>query len=243
MRAPSAVPEAGALGFRGLAPAPRAPQPPACHLLLRRAASQSSEADERLVASADVEIGKLGGAIAGRVRKSGRVTVRSIGSKAAYRCIKAIVTATDYVRQDGGNSSSSALAVRLAEQVSTEDGDDGARRTVMIFEAELRDLPGPQSGSASRELIIGAQTNAGKAAAAIAAVMRQGKDAAALIRAMGANAVHQALISAALAQKYLNNDGDGVKFVVVPTFEDKNEPPKGVKPIKQLVLRVLRTEG
>uniref|UniRef100_A0A7S4UX67 Uncharacterized protein n=1 Tax=Alexandrium monilatum TaxID=311494 RepID=A0A7S4UX67_9DINO len=211
------------------------------HILQRGAAAQASDEDENLVATAEAEVAKLGGAIAARVRSFGRASVRSIGSKAAYRCLKAVVNAADYLRQDAGASPDRVLAVSLSEQVARQsDAADAAKRTVMIFEAELREAPPGGEGQASKELIVGAATNAGRAAAAIAAVMRQGQGAGALVRAIGANAVHQALVSAALARKYLENDGDGVRFVVVPSFEDQNSPPKGVKPIRQLVFRILR---
>jgi len=170
-----------------------------------------------------------------------------LGPRLPTRGVKAVVNAADYLRNDEGAPQDRVLSVQLTEQVEAQGGEDvEARRTVMIIMAEPRQGLSTSSSSAeaavSKELIVGAQTNAGRAAAAIAAVMRQDVKAIAVVRAMGAIAVHQALVSMALAQKYLNNDGAGVEFVVVPAFEDKSPPTKGGKPTKQLVLTVVRVK-
>merc|ERR1712194_63758 len=97
-----------------------------------------------------------------------------------------------------------------------------------------------------KKLIVGAQTNAGRAAAAIAGVMREDPSAAAShagasVQAMGAGAVHQAMIAGALAQNYLNNDGKGVKFNVIPRFEEVESGETG-KRNRQLVLQMVRAK-
>jgi len=215
------------------------------------------------VATADSVIGPLAGAIAAHVRDSGRVTVRSVGPKAAYRAIKALVSACEYLQSDAGSSPERPLVVQFAEEVSEQEvasPRDGApaaaeqkappKRTVLLAAASVAEgplLPPGAGGDASerRELTVSARTNAGKAAAAIAATMRTGPGAIATVRAMGADAVHQSLIAASMAQRYLDNDGRGVAFVVAPAFEVQSNlvrPGDAAdrRPPKQLVLRAHR---
>jgi len=198
-----------------------------------------------LMASANADVSKLGGAIAARLRQTGNAVIGAVGPQAAYRSIKAVVSATDYLRQDEGAPRNQLLAMRLSERPVPQKLDDGGsfRRTVMTFEVEphhVPDVPGP----VAKDIIVGAQTNAGKAAAAVAGVMKQDKSASSRTKAMGATAIHQALIAHSLAQDYLNKDGQGVKFVILPLFEDMpGESQKPGKPVKQLVLRAVRTEA
>eukprot|EP00747_Dinoflagellata_sp_TGD_P138673 gnl/TRDRNA2_/TRDRNA2_175807_c7_seq2.p1 gnl/TRDRNA2_/TRDRNA2_175807_c7~~gnl/TRDRNA2_/TRDRNA2_175807_c7_seq2.p1 ORF type:complete len:232 (+),score=39.35 gnl/TRDRNA2_/TRDRNA2_175807_c7_seq2:92-787(+) len=197
--------------------------------------------DPRLQVSSDADVAKLGGAIAARVREFGRATMRSIGSKAAFRGVKAVVNASEYLREDQGADKGQVLAVRVSESPEEHEpvgGGDPVRRTVMTMEARLRPSPSPDLRATN--LIVGAQTNAGRAAAAVAHSLRP-EGGAAAVRALGATAVHQSLIATALAQKYLDNDDKGVKCAVVPSFESSKEPGEGPK--RQLVLQIIRVEG
>lgn len=116
---------------------------------------------------------KVGGAIAAHVRRDGLVVVRSVGAKAAYRAIKALANASEYLQEDAGASPERPLAVSFSEVTVPQSARPGEpTRTVLLSEARLADLPAP--GLTPQELIVSAGTNAGKAAAAIAAAMRLG---------------------------------------------------------------------
>ena len=98
----------------------------------------------------------------------------------------------------------------------------------------------------SMDLLIGATTQPGKAAAAMAGALRpmggsHGKYP--LIRGIGTAAVHRALVSARLAQTYLDNDGRGVRFLVVPSFEQEPSTQTGSGYQNQLVMRLVRWKG
>mmetsp|Transcript_142564 Transcript_142564/g.262956 ORF Transcript_142564/g.262956 Transcript_142564/m.262956 type:complete len:117 (-) Transcript_142564:22-372(-) len=114
------------------------------------------------------------------------------------------------------------------------------RRVLMMQAQPLRFRT---AASKVQDLVVGSQTNAGKAGAAVAAALRQPSVSLA-VRAMGATAIYQALTSAVLAQRYLDNDSDGVKMVVVPRFEvyGESEPSSG-RGKRQLVLDMARAEA
>lgn len=196
---------------------------------------------------ADADVARLGGAIAANVRRQGRVEIRAVGPKAAYKGIKAVVNAGEYISQDEGAPPDRALAVTLVEHVESEDRPDGgvSRRTVMTMHAAPRQYKVPEEAT---ELMVGSSTNAGKLAAAMAASLRPSTGAAA-VKGMGAQAVHQALIAACVAQGYLDTDpGNGLRLAVVPRFEECPEtadypPTKSQnRRRRQLVLRLLRVE-
>ena len=98
----------------------------------------------------------------------------------------------------------------------------------------------------SVELLIGAKTPPGKAAAAMAGALRPmggGHGKYPLVRGIGAAAIHRALVSAYLAQKYLDTDDRGVRFLVVPSFqqEPSTETESGYQ--SQLILRLVRWQA
>lgn len=222
---------------------------------------------EELTATADSDVARLGGAIAAAVRQHGRVKIRSVGAKAAYRAIKALVNASEYLREDQGAPKDRVLAAELSEQVVLQNGKDEdaapeeraapsaeasaaaspqsrnesqVKRTVMFIEA--RAMVGLPAVASCRELIVSANTNVGRSAGAIASAIRPAGEGEAAVRAMGNVAVHKAMVSAAMARAYLSNDGRGVRFVVVPSFEEQQqEGASGGRRIKQLVLRMRRT--
>ncbi|CAE7735024.1 unnamed protein product [Symbiodinium sp. CCMP2456] len=78
-----------------------------------------------------------------------------------------------------------------------------------------------QKSKPAVELLVGASTQPGKAAAAIAGALRPmggGHGKYPLVRGIGTLAIHRALVAAYLAQNYLDNDDRGVRFLVVPRF-------------------------
>lgn len=189
------------------------------------------------MATATSDIAKLGGAAASRVRKDGHVDVRSVGPKASYRAVKALVNASEYLAQDDDAPAERWLALQISREaleVPVPESEP-ARRTLFLLSARPRRRP-PTSPEA-RNLIVSAQTNAGKAAAAMASAMRPAEGSQARVLAMGTEAVYQALFSVQMAQAYLDNDGRGVRFVVFAAFEEVELRQKRAK---QLVLRMVR---
>merc|ERR1712204_20275 len=94
-----------------------------------------------------------------------------------------------------------------------------------------------------KDLIVGKETNAGRAAAALAHGIRASTDPDAVIslRAMGAEAIHQALTASCLAQKYLDNESLGIKLALVPCFEEYRPEHHPDRPLmRQLVLRIFQ---
>mmetsp|Transcript_79667 Transcript_79667/g.221687 ORF Transcript_79667/g.221687 Transcript_79667/m.221687 type:complete len:306 (+) Transcript_79667:181-1098(+) len=241
-------------GERRTFPLPLSP----ARLHVRAAATKAPVEDEvqSLQARAEANVGALAGAIAHRTRKDGRVKIRSIGAKAAYRSIKAVISASDLLEQDDEASKDQVLVVRIsekAEKVTSLNGEE-VNRTVMELDAHRqRRRPPPAAGAPlPRELVVSSTTNAGRAAAAVASAVRA-EAGAATIRMMGATAVHQAMVATAIAQGYLDNDGRGLNFVVVPRFVDytgvesggsdgtkSTESAPGAKSKKQLVLGIER---
>ncbi|CAE8636989.1 unnamed protein product [Polarella glacialis] len=225
---------------------------------LEQSRSQDSQG---LVASASSDVAKLGGAVAARVRDSGRASIRCIGAKAAFRSIKALVNASEYLKQDPGAATGSVLGAKVSElqEGGDEDAGDAGRSRIMLLEVEPLILPsggaqnegsrssGSKPASAdrqpTRDLIVGAQTQASRAAAAMAGALRPqggGHGEMPVVRAIGATAVHTSLVAAGLAQRYLDNDGRGIRFVVVPSFEAEESTTTGSGAQRQLVLRLVR---
>jgi len=179
----------------------------------------------------DSDVAGVGGAVAARIRRFGRATLRSMGPNAAYRAVKAAVNASEYLQEDNDWVGNHSLALTIHEEYIQDDTP--VRRKVLVMEARLSavhgnsgsSVAGPRAMDVSQSLVVGAHTNAGKAAAAVAHKLRP-RNGPLTVRAMGAKAVHQALIAAAFAQRYLDTDSDNVKFVVTPRFEEAGDKQK-----------------
>lgn len=200
------------------------------------AEAASEPEPEPLMCRADQDVARLGGTIAAQAREHGRVAIRSVGPRAAYRAVKAVVNASEYLQQDDGTPEDRWLAFTVSSEVSMiPRGGDSEEKPRAVLVLEARPRPFPRASPKARDLIVSGKTNAGKAAAAMASAMRPGVGSQAAVRAMGAQAVYQALTAAATAQAYLDNDGRGVRFVVLPNFEEMQNSDPNLK-AKQLVL-------
>jgi stage V sporulation protein SpoVS len=179
---------------------------------------------------ADADVALVGGAIAARVRQAGHAEVRSVGNKATYRAAKSLINAGEYLASDKETPKDQVLALRVAtyiEPQGRENSRPGEEAMAKVFSFEARPSL-VKTSSTARVLLIGAQTNAGKAAAAIAGEFRSGKDAggSVTLRAMGAASVRQALSAVVIAQKYLEREELNQPLVVVPSFADYHEEAK-----------------
>lgn len=204
--------------------------------------------EETSFVRADTDPAALGGAVAARLRKLGAARVRAVGSKAAYRGMKGLVNADDYLKQDEGAPAGRRVVVIVHQKAEAESLLHGeVKRTVVTMEASLS-TDVPNSSAPPRLVKIGAETNPGKAAAAMKIGLKESsREAGVMIRAMGAVAVHKALMAAIYCQQYLQTDGDGITFVVVPGFELMEPTASGADggeaaPKKQMVLRLYRTD-
>ena len=95
------------------------------------------------------------------------------------------------------------------------------------------------AGRGDVDLLVGNETVAGKAAAAMAGAMRPqggGHGKYPLVRAMGSVAAKRALIAGMLAQRYLDNDGRGVRFCMLPYWSRELASEQNTK---QLVFRLI----
>lgn len=238
--------------------------PQSAWLIFRRSAAAVPSDAKDLIAGANSDVGRLGGAIAARMRKSNQARISCIGPKAAYCSIKAVVTASDYLRQDPGACANTSLGVQITE--SSGKAESGAeaegqlQRSVMHLDVEILKLPDGWPGAADQavqeapsssrkrekthDLIVGAKTQAGSAAAAMAGALRPkggGHGDIPAVRAIGAVAVHRAMVATSLARRYLDTDDRDVDFMVVPNFELEHSAGTGSGKQKQLVLRLMRT--
>lgn len=199
---------------------------------------------DTLRATAEINPQQLGAAIAAKVREHGFAEIRSVRARAAYQGLKAVVAAGEYLAQDDGALQGKVFAVTISEKrepLSTNDDDRNKKLIVMMIKAQLH--PNPPSRNVT-ELRVGAKSNAGKVAAAIASSMRmEAGTGSAVVRAMGAVAVHQSMIACTLAQEYLDNDGRGVKFIILPCFDILSTEQMSGELKRQLVLRIERTSN
>ncbi|CAJ1353021.1 unnamed protein product [Effrenium voratum] len=211
---------------------------------LGRGLATGSGEIEVLTATAVSEVSKLGGAIAGRIRKDSRTSIRCVGHQAAFRSVKAVVNASEYLSQDDSAPKGRMLGIQVAEMDGRREGGNELRLQIgpvmlqdSVAASGASDSSG-SSGSRSHDLLISGKTAPGKAAAAMAAAMRPmggGHGRCPLVRAMGSMAVHRALVTGHLAQKYLDNDRRGVRFCLIPYFSRHIATEDGKK---QLVLRL-----
>jgi len=165
-----------------------------------------------------------------------------------------MINAAEYLQLERGTDKGEVLGIWLSEEV-VEVGESGTasegRRTVMVFEAawcRIASVSPVRTGS--KHLIVGAKTNPAQAAGAIAHAVRQESDDMPVVLAMGSTAMHQALIALSSARRFLHKEGRGEDFIVTPAFEEKESQQPGAsghqsggKPVKQLVLKLMRVAG
>ena len=169
-----------------------------------------------------------------------------MGAKAAFQSVKAVVNACGYLANDSGAPLDRFLGLQVTSEEAPEgreggrEGREGRELQLLVVPASLPREELELKEKVYTDLLVGNATEAKKAAAAMAGALRPqggGHGKHPVVRAMGSQAVHRALLAAMLAQKYLDSDGRGVRFCVVPYFsrELAQEPSS-----KQLVLRLVR---
>jgi len=176
------------------------------------------EDGKALIVSQHTPIGKLAGALAYALRRSDTATMESVNKQAAFVVVKALASASEFLAEEAENKDSKLGATFWERRKLQEDGE--SHRTVLHTKASRVVVPPPSPDAKLGHVKIAAQTNAGKAGASIAWIIRdkEGPGLAAYGTVMGGAAVHQALVSCAIAQHYLNQDEKGARFVVVPEF-------------------------
>lgn len=225
----------------------------------RNASSASDES--RLVKSStdpvlvktQADIARVAGAIAARIRDHDEAVIRSVGREAGYRAVLAVITAGDYINYDDPDAES--ILIGISPKVTHWDReeelqDPGPTRRVLELVARIapKDLP---QVSKENSLLVSGQTNAGKLAGAISHRARRSE--AAVMRVMGASATNKGLIAAHFAQRNLDGSSDSTKggeavpgahLVVVPWFNEENQPPPGKDNTgwKQLCLTCIRAD-
>ncbi|CAE7040375.1 unnamed protein product [Symbiodinium sp. CCMP2592] len=199
-----------------------------------------------LTASAATDVARLGGAIAAHVRQVGSASIRCIGPKAAYRSVKSVVNASDYLSRDPDALEDRFLGMEVSKRKARrrEESEPAEHSNELHLRVHPVQLPAGafQKSKPAVELLVGASTQPGKAAAAMAGALRPmggGHGKYPLVRGIGTLAIHRALVAAYLAQTYLDNDDRGVRFLVVPRFvQEETQTGSGFR--NQLVLRLVR---
>lgn len=213
---------------------------------MRTAGRSISTSSDALTASAASDTVRLGGAIAARVRQDGHTSIRCVGAKAAFQSIKALVNATGYLSHDEGAPEGRHLGIQVLPQSSKapeaegQGSQEGPRELRLHIEPVVVPADALTLGAGGHtDLLVGANTVAGKAAAAMAGAMRPqggGHGKYPVVRAMGSVAAHRALVAGMLAQRYLDNDGRGVRFCILPYWSRELASEKNSK---QLVFRLI----
>ncbi|CAK9037166.1 unnamed protein product [Durusdinium trenchii] len=206
----------------------------------------NSTGGEVLTATAVSDVARLGGAIAARIRQDGETSVRCIGAKAAFQFVKALVNAMGYLSHDPDAPPERFLGfqVREGKGEASERGRELRLRVLPLHVApsELKASPNTAAAGpdvAATDLLVGNGTVPAKAAAAMAGALRPqggGHGKYPLVRAMGSTAVHRAMVSGMLAQKFLDNDDRGVTFCIVPYWSVELSSEQNNK---QLILRLI----
>ncbi|CAE7252195.1 nsun2 [Symbiodinium necroappetens] len=189
---------------------------------LQQVRCSAGSSSDILTASAATDVARLGGAIAARLRQVGSASIRCIGPKAAYRSVKSVVNASDYLSRDPDALEDRFLGMEVSESKarSREQAEHSNELHLRVHPVQLP-AGAFQKSKPAVELLVGASTQPGKAAAAMAGALRPmggGHGKYPLVRGIGTIAIHRALVAAYLAQNYLDNDDRGVRFLVVPRF-------------------------
>ena len=165
-----------------------------------------------------------------------------MGAKAAFQSVKAVVNACGYLANDSGAPLDRFLGLQVTSESDREGGEgrEGRELQLLVLPAALPREELELKKESYTDLLVGNATEAKKAAAAMAGALRPqggGHGKHPVVRAMGSQAVHRALLAAMLAQKYLDSDGRGLRFCVVPYFSRDLAQESSSK---QLVLRLVR---
>lgn len=159
---------------------------------------------EPLVCSKAVNAGKLAGAVAARIREHGQCTISVIGPGPAYNALKAVIIATEYLKESHPNQ---RLAVTPTKEFKESQLSTTGRPAETAFlQLRVRPLPTPPAVDAP-EIFVASGTNPGEMAGLIRQVIEV--RSAATIGGMGPEAMSKALKGIMIAQTYLSESLDG----------------------------------
>jgi len=152
-----------------------------------------------LVVSRTSNVGKLAGAIIGRIRSNDTKTMSVIGPTAAHMALKAVVIAAGYLNADGGAKRRSLAIVPERQELPGRDGREATFGMLIkihiVSEPKLEDMP---------EVYVSQNTNVGQMAGVMMSKLRTGDMVT--LAGMGAPAMGNALKATMIAQSYLDND-------------------------------------
>mmetsp|Transcript_108418 Transcript_108418/g.209893 ORF Transcript_108418/g.209893 Transcript_108418/m.209893 type:complete len:243 (+) Transcript_108418:41-769(+) len=167
-----------------------------------------------LIAAHNSNVGKLAGALAGRIRAEDAADVSVIGPAATYAAVKAIMIAGQYLQD---NQPGVCLGFSPAKQaLSVHGGTSGEKETVgLLLHTRAVADPGTQN---EPPVFAAGDTNVGNMASLMKTPLGMGNSIT--IGCMGARAVSSALKATIIATKYMEGDlMQHETLVLVPRYE------------------------
>lgn len=166
-----------------------------------------------LVAKKDVNVGKLAGAIAARVRTEGVAPICAVGPEASYAAVKAIVLADKYLQE---TLQGKVLGIVL-ERVEVRDEETKVLDKVVVVlnvlpmaAITLKDEP---------EVYSSGNTNVGLMAGLMKGIID--KSGVVTVGGMGPKAVSSFLKAAVICQGYMaDNDASNKQLALVPKMQE-----------------------
>eukprot|EP00929_Paragymnodinium_shiwhaense_P106017 TRINITY_DN71106_c1_g1_i4.p1 TRINITY_DN71106_c1_g1~~TRINITY_DN71106_c1_g1_i4.p1 ORF type:complete len:276 (+),score=81.54 TRINITY_DN71106_c1_g1_i4:215-1042(+) len=149
-----------------------------------------------LIASSETTHSKLAGAIAARIRYSGKADVTALGPQACYNALRAVAVAGEFLRDDIGEKELLCRADRL-ERPADKVYETTLHVTCAARPAVVEEVP----------IYIAQETNIGKVASFVARTLQEQQDKQVpALRAMGADAASQAIKAAMIADTFLRKE-------------------------------------
>eukprot|EP00933_Yihiella_yeosuensis_P029259 TRINITY_DN22928_c0_g1_i2.p1 TRINITY_DN22928_c0_g1~~TRINITY_DN22928_c0_g1_i2.p1 ORF type:complete len:251 (+),score=56.89 TRINITY_DN22928_c0_g1_i2:79-831(+) len=191
-----------------------------------RSYSSPSKPSDKLIVSKSADIGKLGGAIAARLRAGGSATLCAMGPQAVYLALRAVARSAEYVSKEKPKEEVLLVAEQSSDAtLASKSSPEG--NVEMRLEAKM--FPKPTSENHEEEAVLVAQkSNVGNTAAFLAARLSERSnakgDANPSLRGMGATAASQALKAVAIARTYVAKAHPGEDVLVHPKIVKKDRP-------------------
>eukprot|EP00930_Biecheleria_cincta_P049177 TRINITY_DN3441_c0_g1_i1.p1 TRINITY_DN3441_c0_g1~~TRINITY_DN3441_c0_g1_i1.p1 ORF type:complete len:250 (-),score=27.41 TRINITY_DN3441_c0_g1_i1:136-885(-) len=191
-------------------------------LQLRGFAAQTASKTGPLISTKDVNIGKLAGALANRIRETGTCSIDCIGPLPIYSAVKAVNIASGYLEE-------SLPGQRLCvhhEWVTQPSREAPSGRETKLLRFNVRPVTPPATKDEPELILVSAETNTGLAAGLISRVIE--KSGVAALGGMGSHSITNAVKAVAIAQSYLEKRealGDKVIAAIVRTekFKESDE--------------------
>mmetsp|Transcript_14746 Transcript_14746/g.23393 ORF Transcript_14746/g.23393 Transcript_14746/m.23393 type:complete len:271 (+) Transcript_14746:69-881(+) len=163
---------------------------------------RSAGPSDNLICGAQSNVGRLAGAIAGRVREKGHCTIDCVGAMPCYTALKAVVIASGYLTESHPGQ---ILTVHPAkDKLAPREAPSGRITETVLTRIYVRPMPTPSKKDEPDLILIGTDTNAGLAAGLLSKVFETNGVAA--VTGMGSRAMSQALKAVAIAQTYLQQN-------------------------------------